>query len=91
MVVDRIGVVLWRTFVSTLFATLLRNQKNYRDTIVPVGSSASVLSPVAIKSYNKCYQEIAFRPVSNRQLVSLALSWYEEWLPRAVLGIEHTF
>ncbi len=34
MVVDEIGVV------STLFATLFRNQKNYRDTIVPVGSSA---------------------------------------------------
>ncbi len=40
MVVDERGVVLWRTFVSTLFATLLRNHKNYRDTIVPVGSSA---------------------------------------------------
>ena len=31
------------TFVSTLFATLLRNHKNYRDTIVPVGSLANVL------------------------------------------------
>ena len=38
-----IVVVLWRTFVSTLFATLLRNNKNYRDTIVPAGSSASPL------------------------------------------------
>ncbi len=30
------------------------------------------MSSVAIKSY-KCHQEIAFRPVSNRHLVSLAL------------------
>ncbi len=30
------------------------------------------MSSVAIKSY-KCYQEIAFRPVSNRHLVSSAL------------------
>ncbi len=43
MEVDEMGVVLRRTFVSTLFATLLRNHKNYRDTIVPVGSSASLL------------------------------------------------
>ncbi len=43
MVLDEIGVVLGRTFVSTQFATLLRSQKSYRDTIVPVGSSASVL------------------------------------------------
>ncbi len=42
MVVDEIGIVLCRTFV-TLVATLLRNHKNYRDTIVPVGSSAGVL------------------------------------------------
>ncbi len=42
----------------TLFAILLRNDKNYRDTIVPVGmvgSSASLLlvlmSSVAIKGY----------------------------------------
>ncbi len=39
MVVDEIGVVSGRTFVSTLFATLLRNQKNYRDTVVPVLAS----------------------------------------------------
>ena len=28
---------------STLFATLLKNHKNYRDTIVPVRSSTSML------------------------------------------------
>ncbi len=43
MVVDEIGVVLYRAFVSTLFATLLRNHKNYTDTIMPVGSSASLM------------------------------------------------
>ncbi len=43
VVVDELGVVFLRTFVSTLFATLLRNHKNYTDTIVPVGSSESLL------------------------------------------------
>ncbi len=42
MVVDEIGVVLWRTFVSSPFATLLMNHKNFKDTIVPAGSSASI-------------------------------------------------
>ncbi len=40
MVVDETVVVLWRTFVSTLFATLL---ENHSDTIVAVSSSASLL------------------------------------------------
>ena len=43
MVVDEIGVVLWRTLVSALFATLLKNHKNYRDIIMPVGPLASLL------------------------------------------------
>ncbi len=43
MIVGEIGVVLRRAFVSNLFATLLRSHKNYIDTIVPVGSSASLL------------------------------------------------
>ncbi len=38
-----IRVVLWRTFISTLFATLAGNHKNHRDWNVPVGSSASLL------------------------------------------------
>ena len=32
-----------RTFVSTLFAASLKNHKNYREAILPVGSSVSLL------------------------------------------------
>ncbi len=37
------------------------------------------MSSVAIKSY-KCYQEMAFRPVSNRHLVSLALNSHSSYI-----------
>ncbi len=37
-----------------------------------IGKCAVIKYHFAIKSY-KCYQEIAFRPVSNRHPVSLAL------------------
>ncbi len=64
--------VLWRTFVSTLFATLLRNHRNYRDKIATVGSSASLLCDTiyitAVKTY-KYWWEIALRPFSNRFLL----------------------
>ncbi len=45
MVVDETGVVYEELSFqqSTLFATSLRNHKNYRDTIVPVGLLASLL------------------------------------------------
>ncbi len=43
MAVLEIGAVLSRTFVSTLFATLLRNHKTYRDTVVPMSSSESLV------------------------------------------------
>ena len=43
MVVLVIGVVLWRTFILRLFATLLRNHTTYRYSIVNVGSLASLL------------------------------------------------
>ncbi len=60
MVVDEMGVLLRRTFVSTLFATLLRNHKNYRDTIVPVrfiGKSAVI----------KCHQLLSKATSINRR------------------------
>ena len=41
-----IDFVIWRTFISTLFATLLRNHKNCRDPIKPahgfIGKSAVI-------------------------------------------------
>ncbi len=49
MVVDEIGVVLWRTFVSTLFATLLWNHKNYRDTTAFRPVSNSYLLSLSLK------------------------------------------
>ena len=30
-------IVLWRTFILTLFATVLRNHNDYRYSIMPVG------------------------------------------------------
>ncbi len=54
MVVDEIGVVLWRTFVSTLFATLLRNHKNYRGTIVP----GSFIGKSAVKKYHQLLSKV---------------------------------
>ncbi len=63
-----IGVVFRRTFVSTLFATLFRNHKNYTYSIVlwvykhrQVCCDNKILS-IADKSYHY-KQEIAFQPV----------------------------
>ena len=69
MVVDEIGVVLWRIFVSTLFATLLMNQKNNRGTIVPVGSSASLLWSNVISCYQKLQVLKGDRFSTNKQQV----------------------
>ncbi len=43
MVILEIGAILWRNFISTIFATLLRNHRNYSDTLMPVDPSASLL------------------------------------------------
>ena len=39
-VVKYFTIYLWRTFILTLFATLLKKHKNYRDLLVPVDSLA---------------------------------------------------
>ena len=44
-----------KNYVSTLFATLIRNHKNYRDTIVSAGSSPSLLSSLSL-----CCQTLSF-------------------------------
>ena len=44
MVILVVGVILWRSLISILYLQhYLRNHKNYSDSIVPVGSSASLL------------------------------------------------
>ena len=47
MVVLEIVAVLRRIFILTLIATFLKNLRNYRDPIVPVGSSVE-LAPVPV-------------------------------------------
>ncbi len=75
MVVLEIGVVLWRTSVSTLFAALLSNHKNCIYTIVPLACGficktavikyhQLLLKIIAFKNYIH-YEEIAFWLVSN--------------------------
>ncbi len=41
-IVLEVGIVLRKTVVSTLFATLLGNNESYIDTFVPVGSLANL-------------------------------------------------
>ena len=57
-------VLLWRTFLFTLFATLFRKHKNYGDTIVH-WVCCDEISSILSKVINISGKSIAFRPVSN--------------------------
>ncbi len=68
MVVLEIGKSFYEQFFLTLFATLLRNHKNYIDSIVPLGSMGSLLW-YNIISYIIIDRKSHFGPVNNSFLL----------------------
>ena len=81
MIVLLIGVIVWRTFVSTLFSKLLSLEPQKRDWIIVTGfigkSAIDKVSSIAQKF--KYDREIAFWPDSNSFLTPQSIDFHLIW------------
>ena len=61
-------VIWWRTFVSKLFATLLKNHKDYRDSVCGFITKSAVIKYHQLLSKVN-WREITFWPVNNNSFL----------------------